>query len=72
MRLPEAQRATVFLVYVEGYSYHEAAELLDITVGTVMSRLAGARGRLAQALGDGSAAAPGQGDAETAKNRAVR
>ncbi len=72
MRLPEAQRATVFLVYVEGYSYHEAAELLDIPVGTVMSRLAGARGRLAQALGDGSAAAPGQGDAETAKNRAVR
>ena len=47
MTLPEAQRVTVLLVYVEGYSYKEAAEHLDIPVGTVMSRLAGARGRLA-------------------------
>jgi len=46
MTLPEAQRMTVLLVYVEGYSYKEAAEHLDIPVGTVMSRLAGARGRL--------------------------
>jgi len=42
-RLPEAQRLTVFLVYVEGYSYAEAAGHLDIPVGTVMSRLATAR-----------------------------
>ncbi|MEO0937673.1 MAG: RNA polymerase sigma factor [Pseudomonadota bacterium] len=42
-RLPEAQRLTVFLVYVEGYSYAEAAEHLDIPIGTVMSRLATAR-----------------------------
>ncbi len=45
--LPEAQRETVFLVYVEGMTYREAASLLDVPVGTVMSRLAAARARLA-------------------------
>lgn len=47
--LPEAQRATVFLVYVEGLSYREAAEVLAIPIGTVMSRLAAARLSLARA-----------------------
>ncbi|MEO0390865.1 MAG: RNA polymerase sigma factor [Pseudomonadota bacterium] len=42
-RLPEAQRLTVHLVYVEGYSYAEAAAELEIPAGTVMSRLATAR-----------------------------
>lgn len=41
--LPEAHRITTLLVYVEGYSYKDAAELLDIPIGTVMSRLAAAR-----------------------------
>ena len=45
--LPEAQRETVFLVYVEGFSYREAAALLEVPIGTVMSRLAGARAKLA-------------------------
>ncbi len=45
--LPAAQRATVMLVYVEGYSYRQAAEILEIPVGTVMSRLATARAKLA-------------------------
>ncbi len=52
MRLPEAQRTTVLLVYVEGYSYKEAAEILDIPIGTIMSRLAVARGKLAQKFSD--------------------
>jgi RNA polymerase sigma-70 factor (ECF subfamily) len=52
MALPEAQRVTVLLVYVEGYSYQEAADLLDIPVGTVMSRLACARSRLSRLRGD--------------------
>ncbi|MBX6322945.1 MAG: RNA polymerase sigma factor [Rhodospirillaceae bacterium] len=51
--LPEAQRETVFLVYVEGFTYREAASLLGVPVGTVMSRLAAARERLA-ALQDGA------------------
>lgn len=46
--LPEAQRETLFLVYVEGFSYREAADLLQIPIGTVMSRLAAARARLAR------------------------
>ena len=46
MQLPEAQRSTVLLVYVEGYSYRDTAMILDIPVGTVMSRLAVARSKL--------------------------
>lgn len=46
--LPEAQRETVFLAYVEGLSYKEIAEVLRIPVGTVMSRLAAARLKLAE------------------------
>jgi RNA polymerase sigma-70 factor, ECF subfamily len=51
MALPEAQRATVILVYVEGFSYKEAAEVLEIPVGTVMSRLAAARGKINAVFG---------------------
>ncbi len=44
--LPEAQRITVILVYAEGYSYQQAADILEIPVGTIMSRLAAARVKL--------------------------
>ncbi|MBN9018379.1 MAG: RNA polymerase sigma factor [Rhizobiales bacterium] len=47
-RLPDAQRETVLLVYGEGYSYREAADLLGVPIGTIMSRLASARERLAE------------------------
>lgn len=47
-RLPEAQRDTVFLVYVEELSYQEAAVVLNVPLGTVMSRLATARLTLAR------------------------
>lgn len=46
MQLPEAQRETVMLVYVEGYSYREAAALLEVPIGTIMSRLSNARQKL--------------------------
>lgn len=46
-RLPEAQRAVMLLVAVEGFSYSEAAEILNVPLGTVMSRLSRAR----QAIG---------------------
>lgn len=42
-RLPEEQRSLLSLVVLEGFSYKEAAETLDIPIGTVMSRLARAR-----------------------------
>ena len=51
MSLPESQRSTVILVYVEEYSYREAAEILGIPVGTVMSRLSAARQKLATETG---------------------
>ena len=50
--LPEAQRSTVFLVYVEGYSYKAAAEILNIPLATVMSRLATARSNLGRKFRD--------------------
>ena len=50
-RLPDAQRAVMLLVAVEGLSYREAAEALDVPVGTVMSRLARARLTIGQAFG---------------------
>lgn len=50
--LPEAQRETLYLVYIEGFSYAEAAAQLDIPIGTVMSRLANGRKRLKQVMSD--------------------
>lgn len=44
--LPEEQKSLLLLVGVEDLSYAEAAEVLDIPVGTVMSRLSRARERL--------------------------
>lgn len=41
--LPDDQRAVLMQVTVDGRSYREAAEILDIPIGTVMSRLARAR-----------------------------
>src|SRR5918995_1650667 len=38
-QLPELWRALVLLVYYQGLKYREAAEILDIPVGTVKSRL---------------------------------
>ncbi len=46
LTLPEAQRVVVGLVYIEGYSYKEASDILSIPIGTVMSRLATARSHL--------------------------
>jgi RNA polymerase sigma-70 factor (ECF subfamily) len=59
--LPEAQRSAVFLCYVEGLSYREVAEVLQIPVGTVMSRLAAARARIAEATEPKVAAVPTRG-----------
>lgn len=46
MDLGEEQRSTVMLVYVEGLTYREAADILEVPIGTIMSRLAAARRKL--------------------------
>lgn len=51
--VPEDQRAAFILVVIEGLSYKEAAELLDVPIGTIMSRIARARGRIERVLGGG-------------------
>jgi RNA polymerase sigma-70 factor (ECF subfamily) len=44
--LPEEQRAVLLLVGVEDLSYQEAARVLGVPIGTVMSRLSRGRERL--------------------------
>ncbi|WP_421725002.1 RNA polymerase sigma factor [Bauldia sp.] len=50
-RLPEDQREVLVLVCIEELSYKETAAVLDLPIGTVMSRLARARKKLAADLG---------------------
>ena len=49
-RLPEEQRAVLLLVGVEDLSYADAAKVLNVPIGTVMSRLSRARERLQQEI----------------------
>lgn len=51
-RLPLGQRQVITLVDIEGLTYAETAEALEVPVGTVMSRLSRARNNLRDALGD--------------------
>lgn len=51
-KLSTDQREVLLLVAVEGLRYREAAETLALPVGTVMSRLARARGKMQELLGD--------------------
>jgi RNA polymerase sigma-70 factor (ECF subfamily) len=53
--LPEEQRSVLLLISVEDLSYAEAAAVLGIPVGTVMSRLSRARERLLEATNEASA-----------------
>lgn len=50
--LGEAHRDVLALVDVGGFSYRQTAELLDIPLGTVMSRVARARAALGELLRD--------------------
>jgi len=53
--LPAAAREILLLVCVEELSYQDAARVLDVPVGTVMSRLSRARERLRQSMSGGEA-----------------
>lgn len=50
-RLPLDQREVILLICVEELSYKEAASVLDLPIGTVMSRLARARIAIAKDIG---------------------
>jgi RNA polymerase sigma-70 factor, ECF subfamily len=52
--IPDEQRAALMLVTVEGLSYKEAAQIAQVPVGTIMSRLARARVALEAKLAAGS------------------
>lgn len=62
--LPDEQREVLMLTCVEDVSYKDAAEVLGIPIGTVMSRLARARRRLAEITGisGGTARSPADKD----------
>jgi RNA polymerase sigma-70 factor (ECF subfamily) len=49
-QLPEEQREVLLLVGLEQFGYAEAAQVLGVPVGTVMSRLSRARERMRQML----------------------
>lgn len=53
-RLPSDQRAVVLLVGLEQFSYAEAAHILGVPVGTVMSRLHRGREQLRRLLAGGA------------------
>jgi RNA polymerase sigma-70 factor (ECF subfamily) len=50
--IPDEQRVALILVGAEGMSYEEVAELLDIPVGTVKSRVSRGREALRCEMGD--------------------
>jgi len=49
-KLPDEQREVIALVLVEGLAYKEAAEILEIPMGTLTSRLVRGRQALVQML----------------------
>jgi len=49
-RLPQGQRQVVTLVDLEGFSYVEVAQILDVPIGTIMSRLCRARNAMKDIL----------------------
>ena len=56
LRLPAEQRAVLLLVALEDMAYADAARVLQIPVGTVMSRLSRARARLSELMDEPAAA----------------
>jgi RNA polymerase sigma factor (sigma-70 family) len=51
-RLPEAQRSALVLIALEDFSYADAARILGVPLGTLMSRLARGREALRRAMND--------------------
>jgi len=72
--VPE-QREVLLLIAVEGASYKEAAEILDIPIGTVMSRLARARAALLRQMAERrgrAATGPQESAGDESRGKVVR
>ncbi len=67
--LPQEQRSVLALIGVEDLSYDEAARVLGVPIGTVMSRLSRGRERLRQLM---SSDAEAQGRAPRRANERIR
>jgi RNA polymerase sigma factor (sigma-70 family) len=71
LTLPEEQRAALHLVTLEGMAYADAAAVLGIPIGTLMSRLG--RGRAAlRAFEEGARSDPAAGEAGSGRSPETR
>jgi RNA polymerase sigma-70 factor (ECF subfamily) len=71
MELPEGFRAAIYLADVEGYPYRDVADMLEIPIGTVMSRLHRGRSKLRKRLA-AYAPAPRSGEPDGPAEAPVR
>lgn len=53
-QLPDDQHQVLLLVTVEGFTYKEVAKIMDVPLGTVMSRLSRARKTLQELMNGGT------------------
>jgi len=69
--LPDNQRQVITLVYLEGYTYQEVADILEVPIGTIMSRIARGRARLSKKITktDPQPGSPGNSSANAENSR---
>ncbi len=70
-QLDDLSRTLIVLCAIEGLSYPEAAEVLDMPVGTIKSRVFRARAQLAELLADTDLPADGSPPGRAARTRAL-
>ncbi|WP_421990936.1 RNA polymerase sigma factor [Qipengyuania sp.] len=61
-QLPDEQYFALSLVAIEGKSYREVAEITEVPIGTVMSRISRARGQIAAAIEKQQELSSGKGE----------
>ena len=67
LHLPQPQREALILVGAGGFAYEEAAEICQVAVGTIKSRVARGRVALEQILSNGSLPSRREHDTDTSK-----